>query len=302
VLCALSGEIPVLAQDADDPSLRIETSALPDALLGRSYFRRLLARGGQAPYRWSLAVPYLPTGLQLDEETGALLGSAVVVDDFSFTLEVTDSSRPPQSARQSFTLHVAEPLALPPDTLPRGTRAARYRFAFSAVGGTQPFRWEIVEGGLPPGVQLDPYSGGLAGSPTEAGLFRFVLRVSDSGSPPQSARRTFSINVVAPLEITWADPPRVREGGIFGSVRVFNGTRDHLDLTVLVVAVNEYGKAFALGYHRFIIKAGEETRNLQFGFTLPKGTYTVHADAVAEFERTVTIHRTRLQHGPLSLE
>jgi hypothetical protein len=290
------------AQQSDDPTLRIETSSLPDAILGRPYFRRLEARGGKSPYRWSLAVPYLPTGLQLDERNGALLGSAEVVDEFSFALEVTDSSRPPQAARQSFTLNVAEPLRLPPDTLPRGTRAARYRFAFNAAGGTQPFRWEVLDGRLPPGIQLDPYSGGLAGSPTDTGLFRFTLRVTDSGQPPQSAQQTFSINVVAPLEITWADPPRVREAGIFGAVRVSNGTRDALDLTVLIVAVNEYGKAFALGYHRFSLPAGEETRDLLFGFPLPKGTYTVHADAVAEFAPRPVIYRDRLQLGPLAIE
>ncbi|MGH9777333.1 MAG: Ig domain-containing protein, partial [Candidatus Acidiferrales bacterium] len=306
-LCALCGKLfllaslplcipaSLLAQQADDADLRIETPSLPDPIARRSYFRRLDARGGKPPYRWSLAVPYLPVGLRLDETTGALIGVPTDVDQSDFTLEVTDSSSPPQSARRSFVLNVVERLVVRPGALPRATRAARYRATIGADGGTQPFFWEVAGGSLPPGVLLDPVSGALVGAPAEAGEFRFTARVNDSGSPPQLAEETFTINVVAPLEITWAEPPRVRDSGIFGSVRVSNGTRDDLDLTVIVVAVNEYNKAFALGYHHFTIKSGEETRDLLFGFSLPKGTYTVHADAVAEFAPGRAIYRTRLQ-------
>ncbi len=302
VLSVLCGEMPVLAQEADDSSLRIETSSLPDAIARKPYVRRLDARNGKPPYRWSLAVPYLPDGLRLDEKTGAILGTPTVLDQFDFTLEVTDSSSPSLSARRSFILNVVEPLVLPPAALPRATRGARYRFAFNAGGGAQPFHWELAEGRLPPGVQLDSVSGGLAGTPTDTGEFRFTVRVTDSGSPPQSDQQTFAIKAVAPLEIIWAEPPKVRDAGIFGAVRVSNGTRDDLDLTVLIVAVNEYGKAFALGYHRFTLKAGEETRDLLFGFTIPKGIYTVHADGVAEFAPGRAIYRARLQLGPLLLE
>ena len=300
--CVLCGEMPVFAQDADDPALHIETSSLPDPIARRSYFRRLEARGGKPPYRWSLAVPYLPAGLRLDQTTGALLGVPIDVDQSDFTLEVTDSSRPPQSARRSFVLNVVERLEVRSGALPRATRGARYRATISAGGGTQPFFWEVAGGSLPPGVLLDPVSGALVGAPAETGEFRFTARVTDAGSPPQLAEETFTINVVAPLEITWAEPPAVRDAGIFGSVRVSNGTRDDLDLTVIVVAVNEYNKAFALGYHHFTVKPGEETSDLLFGFTLPKGTYTVHADAVAEFAPRTAIYRTRLQVGPLLLE
>ncbi|MGH9814004.1 MAG: Ig domain-containing protein, partial [Candidatus Acidiferrales bacterium] len=212
-LCALCGKLfllaslplcipaSLLAQQADDADLRIETPSLPDPIARRSYFRRLDARGGKPPYRWSLAVPYLPVGLRLDETTGALIGVPTDVDQSDFTLEVTDSSSPPQSARRSFVLNVVERLVVRPGALPRATRAARYRATIGADGGTQPFFWEVAGGSLPPGVLLDPVSGALVGAPAEAGEFRFTARVNDSGSPPQLAEETFTINVVAPLEI-----------------------------------------------------------------------------------------------------
>jgi len=64
---------------------------------------------------------------------------------------------------------------------------------------------------------------------------------------------------------------------------------------VIVVAVNEIGKAFALGYQRFDLQPNNKDVEIKFGSTLPRGQYVIHADAIAEVPGKRAIYRSRLQ-------
>ncbi|PYX97503.1 MAG: hypothetical protein DMG71_02905, partial [Acidobacteria bacterium] len=103
------------------------------------------------------------------------------------------------------------------------------------------------------------------------------------------------ISVVAPLVLEWSRFPRVQDNRIEGAVKVSNGTKDDFDLTVIVVAVNEIGKAFVLGYQHPELKTGTTDFEIPFGSTLPQGAYVVHADAVAEVPARNAIYRQRRQ-------
>jgi hypothetical protein len=288
-------------QEAQRKALEIVTARLPDAILHKPYRARLEARGGREPYRWTLSGHALPEGVRLNTR-GTIVGTPAALGRHEFMLLVTDSSTPPQQAESSFSLQVAEPLVLEDVVLPRAILRQPYRTEFPAAGGTPPLHWELVEGRLPAGLVLEASFGRLAGTPTEAGAFRFRVRVDDGGDPPQTATRAFRLNTVAALEVKWGRPPQVEKGGIFGSVQVVNGTEDDFDLTLLVVAVNEYSKAFALGYQRFTLGKGMETLEIPFGFSLPRGDYVVHVDAVAEIASKYAIYRARRQEGPLRVE
>jgi hypothetical protein len=79
-----------------------------------------------------------------------------------------------------------------------------YAVALAARGAPGPFRWRVVAGSLPPGLQLDA-RGALRGVPTAAGEAAFVVEVAceqapkvdeDSRSPYIAARvRRFKLLV-----------------------------------------------------------------------------------------------------------
>lgn len=196
-----------------------------------------------------------------------------------------------------------EPLAIRTETLSKATLRQRYGAMLRAQGGTAPFSWEVIAGDLPPGLQLEKASGMLTGVPNATGEFHFTIRIRDAGQPMQAADRAFILRVTAPLTLQWkVYPVTENNNAVRGAAQVTNGTEDSLDLTFIVVAVNEIGKAFALGYQRLQLGPEQDTPEFAFGSTLPAGKYTVHVDAVAEVPARNLIYRARLQSdAPLSL-
>jgi invasion protein IalB len=82
--------------------------------------------------------------------------------------------------------------------------------------------------------------------------------------------------------LAWAAEPTLEVASISGSLAVSNETDADLDETVLVVAVNEIGKAFAIGYQHFTLQSHKVNVPIPFGLKLPPGRYMVHADAISE--------------------
>ncbi len=82
--------------------------------------------------------------------------------------------------------------------------------------------------------------------------------------------------------LAWAAEPQLDVAAISGSLAVSNETDSDLDETVLVVAVNEIGKAFAIGYQHFTLQSHKVNVAIPFGLKLPPGRYMVHADAISE--------------------
>lgn len=156
-------------------------------------------------------------------------------------------------------------------------------------------RWSVTDGNLPTGLQLEPGSGVISGTPTGAGQFHFTVTVTDAGSPPQTAKREFVLGSAKALTLEWGMVAKVQGDQVNGSVKVSNGSKDVFDQTVIVVAVDLYGKAFALGYERFDLKPETANVEIPFGATLPRGQYVVHADAIAEVGGKNLIYRVRLQ-------
>ncbi len=152
----------------------------------------------------------------------------------------------------------------------------------------------MASGDLPEGVTLTP-EGLLAGCPAKPGAFTFTLKVADSDRPAHSINKGFRVVVTASLLIEWLQPPKVRDNRIDGVLQVSNGSKDNFDLTVIIVAVAENGRATAIGYEHFPLKAGATSVQIPVGNTLPHGAYVIHADAIAEIPTRKAILRQRLQ-------
>jgi hypothetical protein len=188
----------------------------------------------------------------------------------------------------------ATQLALDPATLPNAAPHHDYKYQFKAHGGIPPEKYVISGGALPKGMQLSP-DGLLSGSPPAVGEFRFIISVTDSSNPPQKASRSFLLKVVVPMLMEWKRYPQVNGNRIDGSITVSNSTQDDFDFTFIVLAVADNGRATAIGYQKFPLRNGTESFEIPFGDTLPRGTYEVHVDAVAEVPDKYRIYRSRLQ-------
>jgi M6 family metalloprotease-like protein len=77
---------------------------------------------------------------------------------------------------------------------PAGTMGAGYADTLRASGGGATQNWQIVLGGLPPGLALS-VTGRITGFPSQVGQFPFTVRVV---SGAQSQQQSYSISVTAP--------------------------------------------------------------------------------------------------------
>jgi hypothetical protein len=171
---------------------------------------------------------------------------------------------------------------------------SHFEYHLQARGGNAPYHWVLSSGSLPRGIHLLP-DGKLSGIPTETGEFHFVVKAADSSQPLLEREQSLVLKVSAPLLAHWERYPKVNGQRIEGSVKVSNDTNHDFDLTFIVLAVNEIGRAQALGYQHFTLRKNTADFELPFGENLPRGSYQIHADVVGEVAATNSIHRTRLQ-------
>ena len=190
-----------------------------------------------------------------------------------------------------------DPLTIATASLPNAQAGIPYQVALQAHGGVNPYLWQLAEGSqLPPGLHLRQHRGLITGTPSAAGEYHFTLTLSDVNAPPSKVQREFTLTVVAGLTIEWKRPPKVSGTSIAGSVIVANHTAQPANLTVIIVAVNQIGRATALGYQHFTIQPQVE-QEIPFGATPGPGNYMVRADAVARFTAAKTTLRAHKQTG-----
>jgi hypothetical protein len=87
------------------------TGTLPTKLpVGESVQWSPAALGGTPPYHWSAATGTLPPGLSFDPSMVELSGTPTTAGQYTFTLQVSDSASPAQTATRNFTANVTTPL------------------------------------------------------------------------------------------------------------------------------------------------------------------------------------------------
>ena len=80
----------------------------------------------------------------------------------------------------TFTIN-PDPVITTASPLPPASVSTPYSLQLTATGGTGARTWSVAAGSsLPPGLALNPTSGAITGTPTQAGIFNFTAVVTDS--------------------------------------------------------------------------------------------------------------------------
>lgn len=91
--------------------------------------------------------------------------------------------------------------------LPDATSGVAYSRTLAAIGGRPEFSWLIESGSLPPGLSL-AQAGTISGTPSTAGTFNFVVKVTDANGNSATRALTLIVRPAAPLTITVNQLPR----------------------------------------------------------------------------------------------
>ncbi len=89
--------------------------------------------------------------------------------------------------------------------LPVAQEGVSYSAALHAQAGAPPYRWSLIGGSVPDGIQFDADRGTLAGTPHTAGVFQFRVRVSDTSGKADDASYQLMVQTAARKERTMPD-------------------------------------------------------------------------------------------------
>jgi hypothetical protein len=185
-------------------TLTLTATASSTTQVGQAYSQSNAASGGTAPYTYSVSAGALPAGVTLNAATGAVSGTPTAAGAFSYTIKVTDSGSPAQTATQVVSGAIA-PATLTLAATASATAQVGQSYSQSNVasGGTTPYTYAVSVGALPAGTMLSASTGTVSGTPTTAGAFSYTIKVTDSGSPAQTATQVVS-GAIAPATLTLA--------------------------------------------------------------------------------------------------
>jgi len=202
--------------------LAVGGGALGSATLGNSYSTTLGATGGTSPYTWQLSAGSLPAGLTLSSN-GTISGTPTSVTNSSFTVTATDTAS--RTASGTYSLAVSDSvIQVTTTSLPSGQVGTFYQSGGNAIGGSLPYTWSVSAGALPPGIDLNPSTGTISGTPSTGGTYAVTLTVTDAMG--RSASSQFSIVIATALmalQISSASLPDAYTGTDYSTVMAASG-------------------------------------------------------------------------------
>ena len=186
-------------------SLTFATRILTDAIKDDAYEQIINGRGGYPPYFWRITSGSLLSGLEFNNRTGTIYGIPIKENEIrSFTVEISDSDTPAQTASRTFTMMTtSKSLYIKTSDLPLGRKNQMYNQVIHADLGSPPYSWRRKSGDLPDGISLvdDPETARLEGKATETGEFYFEIEVSDSSFPKNVATQQYMLEVQGSVAI-----------------------------------------------------------------------------------------------------
>lgn len=167
--------------------------------LGTFFFSTTGCQTSKKPVSWKVVAGRIPPGTTLFTQgvgSGGITGTPTTAGIYDFTLQVKDQTGTTDTEAFRITVEPPRPLVITnaSDTLSPGTVGAFYCCGnLFADGGVPGYTWSLRSGALPPGLSLTASPGRITGTPTTAGTFTFLVRVTDSRGA--FAERTFSITI-----------------------------------------------------------------------------------------------------------
>lgn len=74
--------------------------------------------------------------------------------------------------------------------LPGAVVGSNYHAVLSVAGGLSPYRFSVIQGGLPTGLLLNAETGSISGSPTHQGSFSFTIQVTGASKGTNSSNNS----------------------------------------------------------------------------------------------------------------
>ena len=135
----------------------------------------------------------LPTGLSL-AANGTLSGTPTQGGSFPIAVTVTDSNGC-TGTNSSYTLTITCPvITVTNPVVSSGTSGVAFSQTFTQAGGQGTITWSVT-GTLPTGISLNPSSGVLSGTTTQAGVFPITVTATDqNGCTGTGATYNLTIN------------------------------------------------------------------------------------------------------------
>jgi uncharacterized protein (TIGR03437 family) len=219
--------LAILAAIPGFSAISLNNSNLATATVGVAYSATLTAVGGNAPYTFALATGVLPGGISVSTVNGqgVISGTPTAAGTFNFALKVTDNTNANVDVPLVLIVNNNGGVQILVSSLPQGQIGTGYFTNLAATGGTAPYVWDLVPGNgfLPNGLSLAS-SGVILGSPTVAGTFNFVLRVTDANGAGSSASASFSLTVTSNvLNISTTALPGGNVGAFYSQALAVSG-------------------------------------------------------------------------------
>lgn len=211
----------------------ITPSTLPNnkVIEGSFYSTNITATGGVVPYFYSTPSGTVPPTLELNSTTGRLAGLCTTANNYSFTVQVVDSTysvvgnvQYGNVANIVYTMGVKD-IMITPTTLPKAFAGMPYSQQLSGTGGTVPYTFSLSAGSLPPGISLSP-EGLVAGeSPVQTNPYYFEISMADSDGFVKTQPYGLTILADEVIEILPTSLPAASVGIEYSqTITAFNGT------------------------------------------------------------------------------
>lgn len=246
----------------------------PSGVVGNAYSFTFTLTGDPAP-TVTVTDGVLPSGLSLDENTGAVTGTPSSPGVFAFTLTATNGTEPDAVLATSITVTQAPTITGVPVA---GSVGNPYSFTFT-LGGSPAPAVAVTSGALPDGLSLDENTGAITGTPTATGLFEFTVTASNGTAPDAVLDASIAVTQAPTISGT---PTAGAVGNAYGFTFTLGGT----PLPTVAVTAGSLPDGLALNEATGAV-TGTPTAAGTFAFTVTATNGTA-PDAVLETSIVVT--------------